>query len=90
MRRPLVEVRHALGRCDHRRSARRRRHCGPDALAASAIAETTTIPTCQLPICLGGRAMVATHFDGRPLAPEHGGPARLLVPPVLLEKREVD
>ena len=27
-----------------------------------------------------GRAMVATHFDGRPLEVEHGGPARLLVP----------
>ena len=29
---------------------------------------------------VGGRAMVATHFDGQPLASEHGGPARLLVP----------
>ena len=29
---------------------------------------------------LGGRAMIATHFDGHPLAPQHGGPARLLVP----------
>ena len=27
-----------------------------------------------------GKAMVATHYDGQPLAPEHGGPARLLVP----------
>jgi len=26
------------------------------------------------------RAMIATHFDGSPLFPEHGGPARLLVP----------
>ena len=24
--------------------------------------------------------MVATHYEGRPIAPEHGGPARLLVP----------
>src|SRR3546814_1174181 len=24
--------------------------------------------------------MVATHFDGLPLSPTHGGPARLLVP----------
>lgn len=29
---------------------------------------------------IGGRAMVATHFDGKPLTPDHGGPARLLVP----------
>ncbi|MFZ4289613.1 molybdopterin-dependent oxidoreductase [Variovorax sp. HJSM1_2] len=29
---------------------------------------------------LGGKAMVATHYDGAPLQAEHGGPARLLVP----------
>ena len=28
----------------------------------------------------GGQAMVATRFGGQPLAPDHGGPARLLVP----------
>jgi DMSO/TMAO reductase YedYZ molybdopterin-dependent catalytic subunit len=28
----------------------------------------------------GGRAWVAYRFDGEPLEPEHGGPARLLVP----------
>jgi DMSO/TMAO reductase YedYZ molybdopterin-dependent catalytic subunit len=28
----------------------------------------------------GGKAWVAFNFDGRPLSPEHGGPARLLVP----------
>jgi DMSO/TMAO reductase YedYZ molybdopterin-dependent catalytic subunit len=28
----------------------------------------------------GGRAWVAFDFDGQPLEPEHGGPARLLVP----------
>jgi DMSO/TMAO reductase YedYZ molybdopterin-dependent catalytic subunit len=28
----------------------------------------------------GGRAWVVHEFDGEPLAPEHGGPARLLVP----------
>jgi DMSO/TMAO reductase YedYZ molybdopterin-dependent catalytic subunit len=28
----------------------------------------------------GGQAWVAHTFDGEPLAPEHGGPARLLVP----------
>ena len=29
---------------------------------------------------LGGKAWIAYEFDGRPLAAEHGGPARLLVP----------
>ena len=28
----------------------------------------------------GGKAMIAVGYDGRPLEPEHGGPARLLVP----------
>ncbi|MBL8566380.1 MAG: molybdopterin-dependent oxidoreductase [Hyphomicrobiaceae bacterium] len=28
----------------------------------------------------GGQAIVATHFDGQPLSPEHGGPARLVAP----------
>ena len=27
-----------------------------------------------------GKAMVATHYDGKPITPDHGGPARLLVP----------
>jgi DMSO/TMAO reductase YedYZ molybdopterin-dependent catalytic subunit len=29
---------------------------------------------------LGGKAWIAVEFDGDPLDPEHGGPARLLVP----------
>lgn len=29
---------------------------------------------------LDGRAMIATHYEGLPLLPAHGGPARLLVP----------
>jgi DMSO/TMAO reductase YedYZ molybdopterin-dependent catalytic subunit len=29
---------------------------------------------------LGGKAWVVWEFEGQPLAPEHGGPARLLVP----------
>ena len=28
----------------------------------------------------GGRAWVAFGYDGEPLEPEHGGPARMLVP----------
>jgi len=27
-----------------------------------------------------GKAMIATRYDGQPITPEHGGPARLLVP----------
>jgi DMSO/TMAO reductase YedYZ molybdopterin-dependent catalytic subunit len=38
--------------------------------------------TTNLPIeeVTGGKAWVVDTFDGQPLAPEHGGPARLLVP----------
>ena len=46
-------------------------------LAHSADGYSTNLPIGDL---LDGRAMVATHYDDRPLAPEHGGPARLLVP----------
>lgn len=38
---------------------------------------TTNIPVEDL---TEGKAMIATRYDGEPLAPEHGGPARLLVP----------
>jgi DMSO/TMAO reductase YedYZ molybdopterin-dependent catalytic subunit len=38
---------------------------------------TTNVPLADL---MDGKAWVAYEFDGEPLAPEHGGPARLLVP----------
>ncbi|HLE51837.1 MAG TPA: sulfite oxidase-like oxidoreductase [Anaerolineales bacterium] len=38
---------------------------------------TTNMP---LPDVLNGRAFVAYRYAGQPLAPEHGGPARLVVP----------
>lgn len=38
---------------------------------------TTNVPLADL---IDGKAMVATHYDGKPLTPNHGGPARLLVP----------
>jgi DMSO/TMAO reductase YedYZ molybdopterin-dependent catalytic subunit len=38
---------------------------------------TTNVPFEDL---IDGKAMIATHYEGEPLAPEHGGPARLLVP----------
>jgi DMSO/TMAO reductase YedYZ molybdopterin-dependent catalytic subunit len=47
------------------------------ALAFSDGGYTTNLPLEDL---LGGRAWVAYEFEGQPLDPEHGGPARLLVP----------
>jgi len=38
---------------------------------------TTNIP---LPDVINGQAFVAYKYDDQPLAPEHGGPARLVVP----------
>ena len=38
---------------------------------------TTNVPVADL---RDGKAWVVHEFDGKPLAPEHGGPARLLVP----------
>jgi DMSO/TMAO reductase YedYZ molybdopterin-dependent catalytic subunit len=38
---------------------------------------TTNMPLADV---MGGKAWVAFNFGGEPLAPEHGGPARLLVP----------
>jgi DMSO/TMAO reductase YedYZ molybdopterin-dependent catalytic subunit len=38
---------------------------------------STNVPIDDL---TGGKAMVALRYDGKPLEPEHGGPARLLVP----------
>ncbi|WP_294181324.1 molybdopterin-dependent oxidoreductase [uncultured Schumannella sp.] len=38
---------------------------------------TTNIPLDEL---LDGQAWIATEAEGEPLSPEHGGPARLLVP----------
>ena len=38
---------------------------------------TTNLPLDEV---LGGKAWVVYAYDGQPLAPEHGGPARLLVP----------
>ena len=38
---------------------------------------TTNLPVADL---IGGKAMVATHYEGKPIEAAHGGPARLLVP----------
>lgn len=46
-------------------------------LAHSFDGYSTNVPVADLS---GGRAMVATKYAGQPLTPDHGGPARLLVP----------
>ncbi len=46
-------------------------------LAHSYDGYSTNVPTADL---IGGKAMVATLYDGEPLPADHGGPARLLVP----------
>jgi DMSO/TMAO reductase YedYZ molybdopterin-dependent catalytic subunit len=38
---------------------------------------STNVPVDDL---IGGKAMIALRYDGLPLPPDHGGPARLLVP----------
>ena len=38
---------------------------------------STNVPTADL---IGGKGMIAIAYDGKPIEPEHGGPARLLVP----------
>ena len=50
--------------------------------AGYVLASSTTGYTTNLPLddVTGGKAWVVWEYDGRPLAREHGGPARLLVP----------
>ena len=47
------------------------------ALAHSYDGYSTNVPTADL---VSGKAMVALRYEGAPLPPDHGGPARLLVP----------
>jgi DMSO/TMAO reductase YedYZ molybdopterin-dependent catalytic subunit len=49
----------------------------PYVMAHSIGGYTTNLPLADL---LGGKAWIAFEFEGEPLHPEHGGPARLLVP----------
>lgn len=46
-------------------------------LAHSVDGYSTNVPTADL---TGGQAMIALRYDGQLLEPDHGGPARLLVP----------
>jgi DMSO/TMAO reductase YedYZ molybdopterin-dependent catalytic subunit len=49
----------------------------PYVLAVCEGGYTTNLPLADV---MGGKAWVALRYDGQPLPPEHGGPARLLVP----------
>jgi DMSO/TMAO reductase YedYZ molybdopterin-dependent catalytic subunit len=53
-----------------------------DPTAAFVVAYSDGGYTTNLPLgdVLNGQAFVAWEYDGKPLAPEHGGPARLVVP----------
>jgi DMSO/TMAO reductase YedYZ molybdopterin-dependent catalytic subunit len=55
----------------------------PYALASCHGGYTTNLPMADL---RGGRAWIAHRYDGADLTPEHGGPARLLVPHLYLWK----
>jgi DMSO/TMAO reductase YedYZ molybdopterin-dependent catalytic subunit len=46
-------------------------------LAHSYDGYSTNVPVADL---VGGKAMIATHYEGKSLTTDHGGPARLLVP----------
>ena len=46
-------------------------------LAHSFDGYSTNVPTADL---VGGKAMIALRYEGKSLPPDHGGPARLLVP----------
>ncbi|MYZ08129.1 molybdopterin-dependent oxidoreductase [Streptomyces sp. SID2999] len=55
---------------------------GPQVSATHVLARSHTGYTANLPLAdlTGGRAWIAWDQAGVPLAPEHGGPARLIVP----------
>ncbi len=44
---------------------------------------STNVPTADL---VDGKAMIALSYEGKPIEPDHGGPARLLVPHLYLWK----
>jgi DMSO/TMAO reductase YedYZ molybdopterin-dependent catalytic subunit len=59
------------------RSGRARGATFPFVMAFCDGGYTTNLPVEDL---LEGKALVVWEYDGEPLGPEHGGPARLLVP----------
>ena len=79
LRHEVDEARHALERRQHRHAPRARR-AGPDGGLRDRLLDggyTTNLPLADV---LNNQAFVAWEYDGKPLAPEHGGPARLVVP----------
>jgi DMSO/TMAO reductase YedYZ molybdopterin-dependent catalytic subunit len=58
-------------------AAQRGVRSAPYILAVSDGGYTTNLPLADV---IGGKAWLALKYNGAPLAPEHGGPARLLVP----------
>jgi DMSO/TMAO reductase YedYZ molybdopterin-dependent catalytic subunit len=54
----------------------------PQPAATHVLARSHTGYTTNLPLAdvTGGKAWVVWEFEGEPLSPDHGGPARLLVP----------
>ena len=78
LRDQMVQVRHRLGGRVRGLAARTERPAhAPFILAHCDGGYTTNLPVADV---TGGRAGVAFGYGGKPLAPEHGGPARLLVP----------
>ena len=80
LRDQVDEARHALARRQRRHAARARRarsRAPRSSIAWSDGGYTTNLPLADV---VNGQAFVAFEYDGEPLSPEHGGPARLVVP----------
>ena len=74
----MVEARHGLdGRLASTRCSTASRRAPSTSRAFCDGGYTTNLPLADV---TGGKAWVAYDYDGEPLDPEHGGPARLLVP----------
>jgi len=74
----MVEARHVVDRRLARHAARRRGHKTPEhVLAFSDGGYSSNLPLDDI---RDGKAWVAYEYGDEPLDPEHGGPARLLVP----------
>ena len=78
----MVQAGHAGAAC------RWTRCCGVETSAGFALVRSYGGYTTNLPLedLLGGKAWIAFGYDGKALAAEHGGPARLLVPHLYLWK----
>ena len=83
LRHPLVQARHALARRVPGHPARRRRDRGR-LRAGPLLRRLHDQPAAGGPARRQGLGRL--RYDGEPLAPEHGGPARLLVPHLYLWK----